>query len=171
MVNFSDIKPALSSTLISVLLGWDLLDSRACNVHCWEGVLDGQYLLDFLVCSVHCRPKSFRSAVHVYPILLHPDHSHQFHDQFAFRPTGSTTAAVIYLLHKLTELLHTNDYVHVMAFDFSKAFDRVRHHSLASELADFTLPDDLYNWIVNNLSDLKHHTNLGGNISPVGSCN
>ena len=68
----------------------------------------------------------------LYPILVHPDQCHLFHDQFAFRPTGSTTAAVIYLLQVLTELLQSNDYVHVIALDFSKAFDKVRHHSLAA---------------------------------------
>jgi len=93
-----------------------------------------------MTCS-DCRPISItpilarlmeKSIVkdYLYPTLLHPDHSHRFHDQFAFRPTGSTTAAFIYLLHTLTELLQTNDYVHVLAIDFSKAFNRVRHHSL-----------------------------------------
>jgi len=47
------------------------------------------------------------------PILMHPDHCHLFHYQFVFQQTGSTTAAVIYLLSSstLTELLQTNDYV------------------------------------------------------------
>ena len=104
----------------------------------------------------------------LYRILVHPDHCHLFHDQFAFRPTGSTTAALIYLLHTLTELLQTNDYVHVIAFDFSKAFDSVRHHSLASKL---TLPDHLYNWTVNYLSDRQHQTELGDSVSPTLSIN
>ena len=107
----------------------------------------------------------------LYPILVHPDHCHLFHDQFAFRPTGSTTAALIYLLHTLTELLQTNDYVHVIAFDFSKAFDSVRHHSLASKLTNFTLPDHLYNWTVNYLSDRQHQTKLGDSVSPTLSIN
>ena len=68
----------------------------------------------------------------LYPTLLHPNHSHQFHDQFAFRPTESTTAAIIYLFHTLAELLQTNHYVHAIALDFSKASDSVRRHSLAS---------------------------------------
>jgi len=78
---------------------------------------------------------------------------------------SKSQTAVIYLLHTLTELLQTNDYVHVIAFDFSKAFDRVRHHSLASKLANFPLLDYLYNWIINNLSDRQHQTRLGGNVS------
>jgi len=61
---------------------------------------------------------------------MHPDNSYLFQDQFAFRPTGSATAALIYLLHTLTELLQTNDYVHVIAFDFLKAFDNVRYTKL-----------------------------------------
>ena len=48
--------------------------------------------------------------------------------KFNFRATGSTTGAVIYLLHVFTELLQSNDYIHVIALDFSKDFDNVRHH-------------------------------------------
>jgi len=43
----------------------------------------------------------------------------------------------------------------------------VRHHSLASKLANFPLPDYLYNWIINNLCDRQHQTRLGGNVSPT----
>ena len=48
-------------------------------------------------------------------------------DQFAFRPTGSTTAALIYILHLVTLLLETNEYVRCLLVDFSKAFDTVNH--------------------------------------------
>jgi len=33
----------------------------------------------------------------LYPVRVHPDFSNLFCDQFAFRPTGSTTAALIFL--------------------------------------------------------------------------
>jgi len=130
----------------------------------------GIYIMPFPISITPILARLMEKSIvkeYLYPILLYPDHTHQFHDQSAFRPTGSTSAAVIYLLHTLTELLQTNDYVHVIAFDFSKAFDRVRYHSLANKLADFPLPDYLYNWIVNNLSDRQHQTKLGGNISPT----
>ena len=71
----------------------------------------------------------------------------------------------------MTELLQSNDYVHVIALDFSKAFDRVRHNSLASKLANVTIPDYLYNWIVNNLSGRKHQTKRRGIVSPIRSIN
>ena len=44
----------------------------------------------------------------------------------------------------ITELLQTHEYVHVIALDFSKAFDSVRHYSLVNKLANFTIPDYLH---------------------------
>ena len=41
----------------------------------------------------------------IYPVFDHPQFKHRFSDQFAFRPTGSTTAALIHLVHTLTDLL------------------------------------------------------------------
>jgi len=58
-----------------------------------------------------------------------------FSDQFAFRPCGSTTAALTTILH--TQLLVDNDYVIILALDFSKAFDTVRHHALLESLLVF----------------------------------
>ena len=96
---------------------------------------------------------------------MHPDYSYLFQDQFAFRLTGSTITALIYLLHTLMELFQTNDYVHVIALDFSKASDSVNHYSLVSKLANFTLPEYLHNWMVNNLSGRQHQTKLDDNVS------
>jgi len=61
--------------------------------------------------------------------------------------------------------LQTHDYVHVIALDFSKAFDSVRHHSLVSKLANFTLPDYLHNWMASNLCVRQHQTKLDCNVS------
>jgi len=49
----------------------------------------------------------------------------------------STTAVLIYLLHHLTGLLQTNEYVHIIALNFSKVFDMVKHCSLVNKLANF----------------------------------
>ena len=76
-----------------------------------------------------------------------------FQDQFAFRPTGSTTASLIYLIHSISSLLQYNQHVHVISFDFSKAFDF------------------LYNWLVSFFTDRAHCTKLGGIISSVHDIN
>jgi len=47
----------------------------------------------------------------IYPVLIEND---DLSDQFAFRPTGSTTAALINLLHKASALLQDHDYVHLI---------------------------------------------------------
>ena len=45
-------------------------------------------------------------------------------DQFAFRPSGSTTCALVYLMHHVTNMLENNTYVRCLMIDFSKAFDQ-----------------------------------------------
>ena len=42
-------------------------------------------------------------------------------------------------------MLTDNDYVHIFAFDFSKAFDTVRHASLMNKPAQLAIPDSVYN--------------------------
>ena len=92
---------------------------------------------------------------YIYPALLSPPPTLQFADQFAFRPTGSTTAAIISLLHSVINLLSSEPYVIVISLDFSKAFDTVRHSSLLHKLAQLDLPDNIYNWL-NDFFD--HHS-------------
>ena len=55
---------------------------------------------------------------YIYPALLEPPSGLDFTDQFAFRPTGSTAAAIISLLHTVLTMLSDNEYVRVIAVDF-----------------------------------------------------
>jgi len=84
----------------------------------------------------------------LYPVISDPVFSKTISDKFAFRPTDSTTAALITLLQHLTDLVSEYRYVHLIALDFSKAFDTVRHSSLLSKVADLQIDDQIYNWIV-----------------------
>jgi hypothetical protein len=54
-------------------------------------------------------------------------------DQFAFRPTGSTTSALVYFMHHVTKFLESNSYVRCLLIDFSKAFDIVDHAVIAKK--------------------------------------
>ena len=83
----------------------------------------------------------------LYPAFLSPPPNLLFTDQFAFRPTGSPSAAVICLLSTVTNLLLTIPYVFVISLDFGKAFDTVRHSTLMEKLAQLhlPLPDYVYN--------------------------
>ena len=103
----------------------------------------------------------------IYPLFEHPQCQEIFNDQFAFRPTGSTTAALTSLFHHISNALATHTHVHVISLDFSKAFDSVRHSALADKLAPLPLPDCVYNWLLNFLSQRKHCTKYAGLISQL----
>ena len=100
-----------------------------------------------------------------YPAFANPPPTLSFADQFAFRPGGSTTAALIALLQTITNMLRTNPYVVVIALDFSKAFDTVRHSTFAEKLASLDMPDSVYNWVISHLTGHSHKTLLAGEES------
>jgi Reverse transcriptase (RNA-dependent DNA polymerase) len=84
------------------------------------------------------------------PAVVDPVLAKDLKDQFASRPTGSTsaTAALINLPYVIAVMLQSCPYTHVIALDFSKAFDTVRHSTLMEKLAALPLPDYGYNWLV-----------------------
>ena len=102
----------------------------------------------------------------LYPALLTAPSPLSFMDQYAFRPTGSTTAAIIPLLHKVTTLLNTHPYVIVISLDFSKAFDTVRHATLMEKYSMLDLHDCVYNWIHGFVTAHEHCTIFAGVKSP-----
>ena len=104
---------------------------------------------------------------YIYPALLNPPPLLSFSDQFAFRPSGSTTAALITILHTITNLLTTNQFVIVLALDFSKAFDTVRHSSLLNKYAQMDIPDHIYNWLVEYFHGHSHCTKYRGQTSAL----
>jgi len=104
---------------------------------------------------------------YIYPALSSPPPQLSFDDQFAFRPTGSTTAALVAIMHNVRSMLSANDYVHVIAFDFSKAFDTVRHETMLSKMASLGMPDNIYNWLRDFFSDRQHCTQYSRQRSTV----
>jgi len=90
----------------------------------------------------------WRNIVRQYIIsgIAESSSSIRLFDQFAFRPSGSTTAALVALFHTVRTLLSTNQFVHVYSFDFSKAFDTVRHYTLMDKMVQMQKPDNIYNW-------------------------
>ena len=71
---------------------------------------------------------------YIYPAFQIAPTADNLADQFGFRPTGSTTAALIALLHHITSLLLERVFVIMVSMDFSNAFDTVRHHSFLKKL-------------------------------------
>ena len=101
----------------------------------------------------------------ICPALQAPPSSLSFVNQFAFRPTGSPTAAIISFLDPVTKLLLTNHYVVVISLDFSKTFDQVRHSTLMPKVASLDIPDKVYNLMVDFFDGHSHFTFCNGTKS------
>ena len=74
-------------------------------------------------------------------------------DQFAFRPTGSTTACLASIFHHSTRLLADNSFVRCLLVDFSKAFDTVPHSILLDKLETYGCPRHVISWLASYLTD------------------
>ena len=64
-------------------------------------------------------------------------------DQFGFKPTGSTTVALIDLTHIVSTMLENNSYIRCLLVDFSKAFDSVDHCKLINKLKGYNFADNV----------------------------
>jgi hypothetical protein len=62
------------------------------------------------------------------------------------------SAAIIFLLNTLTNLLLINPYVSVFLLVFSKAFDTDRPNLLMKELAELNFLDKFCNWLADFLT-------------------
>ena len=56
----------------------------------------------------------------------------KLNDQFGFKPTSSTTVALVDITTTIAIMLETNKYVRCLLIDFSKAFDSVDHLIIVS---------------------------------------
>ena len=98
---------------------------------------------------------------HLYPAMNGTYHDLVFSDQYAFRPTGSATAALIAILSDVTESLRTGKMVVMLSLDFSKAFDTVRHKSLFDKIHMLGIND----WMLSYFENREHSTKFLGAIS------
>ena len=91
--------------------------------------------------------------------------------QFAFRPTGSTTCALVHFMHHVSLFLETNSYVRVLCIDFSKAFDIADHEILLPTLVAPGLPLVIVNWVISFLTDRNQMRKIDSVISLLAAIN
>ena len=90
----------------------------------------------------------------------------QMNDQFAFRPTGRTTAALSTVMHTIYSMFDQgNDYVRCVLIDYSKAFDVINHEILLNEMGTLGLHDSIFKWIANFLTGRTQALKMGAIIS------
>ena len=93
------------------------------------------------------------------------------YDQYAYKPSGSTTCALIDFTHRINTLLETNKYARCIFVDLSKAFDTVCHYILAQKLIKLKMPPFVVGWIMAFLSNRTHATKLGFLLSNLAAFN
>jgi len=102
---------------------------------------------------------------HCPQILLSALPTDQVFDQFAYKPTGSTTSALIAITHHISRLLESSSYVRCILIDYSKAFDTINHLTLFQKLRQLTIPPNVLLWIINFLSGRTQAVSSFGQIS------
>jgi hypothetical protein len=94
-------------------------------------------------------------------------------DQFAYRPTGSTTCALVKIFDYVTADLDANPGkpVRGLFVDFSKAFDTVNHFTILNKLKTLNLPANIFNWILSFLCNRSQITKVNSIISDKAPIN
>ena len=88
-----------------------------------------------------------------------------FADQFAYKNTGSSTCALVALMHDITVILEHKRYVRCLLVDFSKAFDTVDHGVLLGKIAQLNVPPEVNDWIIDFLRGRSQRVVVGDRYS------
>ena len=86
---------------------------------------------------------------HIFPAIP----TNEILDHYGFKPSGSTTAALVDLTHKISDMLEDNKYVRCLLIDISRAFHSVGHLILVSKLKALNIADNIMQWVVQFSTD------------------
>ena len=93
---------------------------------------------------------------HILKSLIGPD-------QFAYKENSNTTMALLKCQHYWLKWLDGSaNFVRVLSFDFSKAFDTVSHYILSDKLKATDINPYVINWILDFLSQRKQRVVVDG---------
>ena len=109
--------------------------------------------------------KLFEKLIHqkIYEYL---DENNIINDnQFGFRPSHSTTHALIGATENLYKSLDSNLHTLGIFIDFSKAFDTVNHNILCSKLEHYGIQDNMLNLINSYLTSRQQYVFYGNKAS------
>lgn len=99
----------------------------------------------------------------LYPLM----NTTHFQDQFGFKPLGSTTSALQFLIHNVTQMLEHCTYVRCLLIDFSKAFDVIDREILLHKLRLHNVNPYVIRWIASFLSDRVQAVSINNAVSNV----
>ena len=84
-------------------------------------------------------------------------------DQYGFRSGSSTSRALISLHDHIVSCLDNINAagVQLITYDFSKAFDRIRHDVIIQRLIECNMPAELVLWIASYLKKRRQYVKIG----------
>jgi hypothetical protein len=103
---------------------------------------------------------------HIYPALKHAPPSLDFSDQFAFQPTGSTTAALISILHTITSMVETKSVCHSLCHRFLESVRRCETQYPDGKVC-LAVSIRQYNWIGSFFGEHSHVTSFIANSNAI----
>jgi len=123
--------------------------------------------LDFRPISITSILSRLVEKIIVRKYLLYALPQKDIQDQFAYKPTGSTTAALIAVTHHVTQMLESSSYVRCVLVDYSKAFDTINHSRpiLFLKLGKLSLSSNILSWIYHFLTGRKQAVVANGHVS------
>ena len=87
-------------------------------------------------------------------------------DQFAYMKGRCTSMALIKCQHHWLNWLDRDaDFVRVLSFDFSKAFDSVFHRVLCDKLKSYDINPYIINWVISFLCDRQQRVVVYGAVT------
>ena len=90
--------------------------------------------------------------------------------QFAYRINHSTEDAITLAVNRWLPAEHQRRTTGIVFVDMSKAFDRVRHDLLISDLAANGVHELVLSWLCNYVSDRRQRVCVGDNHSDCATC-
>ncbi|MEL7308530.1 MAG: reverse transcriptase family protein, partial [Pseudomonadota bacterium] len=95
-------------------------------------------------------------------------------NQYGFRPQSSTVCANIALHDYIAKTLEDHDVqgIQVIAYDFAKAFDRLKFEVIIKNLLECEVPAAFIRWINNYLTERQQYVRIGmteSNTLPISS--
>ncbi|CAB4004398.1 sidekick-1-like isoform X1 [Paramuricea clavata] len=98
--------------------------------------------------------------------IRHPSKLYIDKNQYAYRENSNTTAALIKCQHHWLKWLDDKaNFIRVISFDFSKAFDSVPHDILTQKLKSTNLNPYIINWLINFISCRKQIVTVDGTVT------
>ena len=127
-----------------------------------DSMLFNNYRPASLLCTLS---KDFEKVMHSRFHSFFQEQNILINNQFRFKRLHSSSMALMFMMDKITNATDNGDYVIGIFFDFSKAFDTVKHGILLEKLCHYGIRGHALDWFRTYLSNRKQFVTSNGTVS------